>query len=118
MKCNVKHKPFANATWDTILVDFVHFAFKYSRELKYKVVVLESSEKLLYMLFFVSFSNIVHFILLVYIPLYMYISNMQGLQYICCKIWTEDSLLNAFVLSRGLISTAFPRLASLRSLQE
>ncbi|KAF7641946.1 hypothetical protein LDENG_00267910, partial [Lucifuga dentata] len=89
MKCNVKHKPFTSATWDTILVHFVHFAFKYSRELKYNLVVLESSDKLLYMLFFVSCSNLARFILLVYIIIHLYYScNMQGLQYIC-KIWTE-----------------------------
>lgn len=50
-------KPLANETWDTILVHFVQMLLNSAEKWSIKLVVLESLNKLLYMLFFVSFGN-------------------------------------------------------------
>lgn len=52
-----QRKPLANVTWDTILVHFVQMLLNSFGNWSMKLVVLESLNKLLYMLFFVSFGN-------------------------------------------------------------
>lgn len=107
----------ANATWDTILVHFVQMLLNSTENWSIKLVVLESLNKLLYMLFFVSSGNFSPF----YIAcLYTTIHVLYILPVICKNFNTYGLRIRCwfFFLICFVWRFNYSLVASLKSLQE